>query len=148
MITGKNYIGNVLSSLGNITFKTFNPQNNIENEIIFSEASSNEIEKAVELATEAFSVFKTISGEKKSEFLNEIANEIETLGEELIKTYCSETGLPEGRAMGERGRTVFQLRSFADLVKEGSWVEASIDTEDLNRQPIPKVAPGHRWTPE
>jgi alpha-ketoglutaric semialdehyde dehydrogenase len=139
MITGKNYIGNVLSSLGDITFKTFNPQSNIENEIVYSEASTNEIEKAVELATEAFGTFKTISGAKKSDFLNEIANEIEALGEELIKTYCSETGLPEGRAMGERGRTVFQLRSFANLVKEGSWVEAVIDTADPNRQPIPKV---------
>ena len=139
MITGKNYIGNVLSSMGKVTFKTFNPQTNVENEIVYSEASQVEIEKAVELATEAFNQFKKVSGVKKSEFLNEIANEIEALGNELVKTYCSETGLPEGRALGERGRTVFQLRSFANLVKEGFWVEAAIDTADLNRQPIPKV---------
>ena len=61
------------------------------------------------------------------------------MGDELIKTYCAESGLPEGRAIGERGRTIFQLRTFANLVKEGSWVEAVIDTADLNRQPIPKV---------
>ncbi|MFD0761337.1 aldehyde dehydrogenase (NADP(+)) [Lutibacter aestuarii] len=139
MITGKNYIGNVLSSLGKVTFKTFNPQINAENEIVFTEASNIEIEKAINLATEAFKTFKTISGEKKSLFLNEIANEIEALGDELITTYCNETGLPEGRAMGERGRTVFQLRSFANLVKEGSWVEASIDTANPKRTPIPKV---------
>jgi NADP-dependent aldehyde dehydrogenase len=139
MITGKNYIGNVLSSTGKVTFKTFNPQSNTENKIVYSEASEVEIEQAVELATAAFKTFKTISGEKKAAFLNEIATEIENLGDELIQTYCSETGLPEGRAMGERGRTVFQLRSFANLVKEGSWVEATIDTADLNRQPIPKV---------
>jgi len=139
MITGKNYIGNLLSSTGNKTFKTFNPQTNLENEIVYSEASNIEIEQAVELAAEAFKVFQKVSGTKKSEFLNEIAHEIEALGDKLIKTYCSETGLPEGRAMGERGRTVFQLRSFANLVKEGSWVEAVIDTADPNRQPIPKV---------
>jgi len=139
MITGKNYIGNVLSSMGKVTFKTFNPQTNVENEIVYTEASDIEIKQAVQLATDAFSTFKTVSGTKKSIFLNEIANEIEALGDELIKTYCSETGLPEGRAIGERGRTVFQLRSFANLVKEGSWVEASIDTADPNRQPIPKV---------
>lgn len=139
MITGKNYIGNLLSSIGKVTFKTFNPQTNTENDIIYSEASTIEIDKAVELASNAFNTFKTISGAKKSEFLNEIANEIELLGDELIQTYCSETGLPEGRAIGERGRTLFQLRSFANLVKEGSWVEATIDTADLNRQPIPKV---------
>jgi 2,5-dioxopentanoate dehydrogenase len=139
MITGKNYIGNLLSSIGNITFKTFNPQTNTENNVLFSEASDVEIQQAVELATEAFKTFKSVSGAKKSEFLNEIANEIEALGDELIKTYCSETGLPEGRAIGERGRTIFQLRSFANLVNEGSWVEATIDTSDVNRQPIPKV---------
>lgn len=139
MITGKNYIGNVLSSIGNVTFKTFNPQTNTENEIIYSEASTIEIEKAVELAAKAFKIFRTTSGTKKSEFLNEIATEIEALGDELIQTYCSETGLPEGRAIGERGRTLFQLRAFANLVKEGSWVEATIDTAQPNRLPIPKV---------
>ena len=139
MITGKNYIGNLLASTGNKTFKTFNPQTNLENKIVFSQASEIEINKAAELATDAFKKFRKISGVKKSEFLNEIANEIEALGDELIKTYCSETGLPERRAMGERGRTVFQLRSFANLVKNGSWVEAVIDTADLDRQPIPKV---------
>lgn len=139
MITGKNYIGNLLSSIGKVNFKTFNPQTNLENTVVYSEASTIEIEKAIELAEEAFQEFKNISGIRKSEFLNEIANEIEALGNKLIETYCSETGLPEGRAIGERGRTIFQLRSFANLVKEGSWVEATIDTADLNRQPIPKV---------
>lgn len=139
MITGKNYIGNLLASTGKVTFKTFNPQENKENDVVFSEASEEEIEMAVELASEAFKVFRSVTGAKKSEFLNQIANEIEALGDELIRTYCSESGLPEGRAIGERGRTVFQLRTFANLVKEGSWVEATIDTADLNRTPIPKV---------
>ena len=76
MITGKNYIGNLLASTGSKTFKTFNPQTNEENEIVFSEASEIEIYKATELATEAFKLFQKVSGAKKSEFLNEIANEI------------------------------------------------------------------------
>ena len=75
---------------------------------------------------------------KKSEFLKAIADEILALGDELIQTYCTETGLPEGRAKGERGRTIGQLRSFADLVQEGSWVEATIDTAQPERQPMPK----------
>ena len=138
MITGKNYIGNVLSSLGNKKFKTFNPQTNSENEPLFSEASAVEIEQAVTLAAKAFDAYKAISGVKKAKFLRTIADEIENLGDELIKTYCSETGLPEGRAQGERGRTTFQLRSFAQLLEEGNWVEAAIDTEDTNRQPMAK----------
>ncbi len=138
MITGKNYIGNQLSSKGTITYKTFNPQLNIENECVFTEAISEEINEAVELATIAFKEFRTISGQRKSAFLNAIADEMLALDDELIKLYCSETGLPEGRAKGERGRTVGQLRMFADLVKKGSWVEATIDTENPDREPLPK----------
>jgi len=138
MITGKNYIGNHLSANGSKTYKTFNPQLNVENKNIFAEATHAEIDKAVELASKAFQEFRKVSGKQKADFLNAIADEILALDDELVETYCSETGLPEGRAKGERGRTVFQLRSFADLVEEGSWVEASIDTAIPNREPVPK----------
>ena len=138
MITGKNYIGNQMSSEGKRTFRTFNPIVNKENEVVFTEASTEEINKAVNLAWEAFEEFRNYSGLRKSEFLNAIADEIEALGESLIQTYCSESGLPSGRAMGERGRTIFQLRSFAQLLKEGNWVEASIDAAQPDRSPIPK----------
>jgi len=138
MITGKNYIGRQLSSLGEVTFKTFNPLLNIENSTLFNEADSAEISQAVDLASNAFKTFRNMDGQQKSEFLNAIADEILRLGDELIQTYCEESGLPAGRAAGERGRTVFQLRSFADLVKEGSWVEASIDTAIPDREPIAK----------
>jgi len=138
MITGKNYIGNQLSNKGKKTYKTFNPLLNIENKIIYHEATLEEIELAVSLATQAFNEFSKTSGVKKAAFLNAIADEILLLDEELVQTYCAETGLPEGRARGERGRTIGQLRAFAELVKEGSWVEATIDTALPERMPIPK----------
>ena len=138
MITGKNYIGERLEGSGDVTFRTFDPKTNTENETLFREASSDEIDQAVEMAWRAFEQYRTISGTRKATFLNAIADEIMNLGEELIETYCMESGLPPGRAAGERGRTVFQLRSFADLVKEGSWVEASIDTALPDREPVPK----------
>jgi NADP-dependent aldehyde dehydrogenase len=138
MITGKNHIGNKQSSKGSRTYKTFNPQLNIENEHVFTEATSEEIDEAVHLASEAFKSFRETSGEKKAAFLNTIADEILALDDLLIKTFCLESGLPEGRAKGERGRTIGQLRMFADLVLEGSWVEATIDTAQPERLPMPK----------
>lgn len=138
MITGKNYIGNNLSANGDKTYTTFNPQLNKENEVNFVEATPEEIDQAVQLAKNAYHEFSGISGTRKAEFLNAIADEILALDNWLIKTYCAETGLPEGRAMGERGRTVGQLRSFASLVEEGSWVEATIDTAIPDRAPISK----------
>ncbi len=138
MLTGKNYIGNKTSAQGNKTYKTFNPELNQENETVFTEATQEEINEAVTLASKAFKKFRSISGKQKALFLNTIADEILALDELLIQTYCSETGLPEGRARGERGRTVYQLRSFADLVAEGSWVDATIDTAIPDREPLPK----------
>ena len=139
MITGKNYIGNQLSAKGTKTYRTFNPQLNIENENVFVEATSEEINEAVNLAARAYKVYQNKSGVQKAAFLNAIADEIEALGDLLIETYTSESGLPAGRAMGERGRTIGQLRGFASHIKEGSWVEASIDTAQPERKPIPKV---------
>lgn len=138
MITGKNYIGTEQSNEGIKTFKTFNPQSNLENDTVFYEASAQEIDDAVDLAWNAFQSFQDFSGTQKANFLNGIADEIEALGDELIEAYCSESGLPAGRAMGERGRTVYQLRTFAELVKKGDWVEANIDTAIPDRSPIPK----------
>lgn len=139
MITGKNYVGNELSAKGNITYSTFDPKLNVPTEWNFHEATDEEINTATEKARSAFGVYKNISGEKKADFLTAIAEEIEALGDELIQTYMQESGLPEGRAKGERGRTMGQLRAFADLLKEGSWVGATIDTAQPERQPLPKT---------
>ena len=139
MITGKNYIGNTLSAKGESTYKTFNPQLNKENDNTFIEATSEEIDAATTLAAQAYVAYKNKTGEEKALFLNTIADEIEALGEDLLKVYASESGLPAGRAMGERGRTLGQLRAFANHIKEGSWVEASIDKAQPERKPMPKV---------
>ncbi|WOD44618.1 aldehyde dehydrogenase (NADP(+)) [Hwangdonia lutea] len=139
MITGKNYIGNQLSATANRTFKTFNPLLNIENDWNITEASNSEVNQAADLAAEAFKTYSKISGATKATFLREIANEIEALGDDLLEVYSSESGLPNGRAMGERGRTLGQLRAFANHVEEGNWVEASIDTAEPDREPLPKV---------
>ncbi|WP_339841846.1 aldehyde dehydrogenase (NADP(+)) [uncultured Maribacter sp.] len=139
MISGKNTIGNKLSNQGDVTYKTFNPKTNKETEWTFFEATKFEINEAVELATKAYKVYKDVSGDKKAQFLETIALEIEALGDELIDTYCKESGLPEGRARGERGRTMGQLRAFAALLKDGSWVEAVIEKGQPDREPMPKA---------
>ena len=138
MIRGKNYIGNTLSSEGSKTFTTFNPKLNKENSWVFYEATDNEINEALALAEEAFKIYKNTSGKSRANFIEKIADEIEALGDELIAVYCQETGLPEGRAKGERARTIGQLRSFANLIAEESWAEPTIDTGLPDREPMPK----------
>jgi NADP-dependent aldehyde dehydrogenase len=138
-ISGENYIGYKNSAQNSKTFTTFNPQLNTPNSWSFHEASEEEIDEACSLAEMAFPIYKQMPGAKKAEFLRTIADEIGGLGDELISVYTQESGLPEGRAIGERGRTMGQLRAFASLLEEGSWVEATIDSAQPNREPQPKV---------
>ena len=139
MKLGKNYIGFTYTAEGSKTFTTFNPKLNQANDTEFTEASIQEIETAVALAANAFESYKNTSSKEKAQFLNCIAEEILALGDDLITMYCLETGLPEGRAKGERGRTIYQLQSFANLLSEGSWVDATIDVANPDRTPFPKL---------
>ncbi|MBJ6367733.1 aldehyde dehydrogenase (NADP(+)) [Snuella sedimenti] len=138
MITGKNYIGNKLSAKGDVTHSTINPKLNIENPTPFFEATQAEVNEAVTLAWDAFKVYRKVPGSKRAAFLNAIADEILALDQELIDMYTTESGLPEGRAIGERGRTVYQLRTFADLVSNEDWRENVIDEAIPDREPLPK----------
>ena len=93
MITGKNYIGDKLSSDSSVSFKTFNPLLNVENNILFFEASDNEIEKSTKLANDAFKKFKQVPTSERSIFLNQISDELKLISDDIVKIYCSETGL-------------------------------------------------------
>ena len=137
-ITGKNYIGSQLSAEGKITFQTINPITNTKNEWVCIEATSEEIEKATALAWSAFKEYRKTPDVKRANFLDEIANEIENLGENLLQTYCAESGLPEGRAKLERGRTLFQLRTFAEFIRTKNWRATHIDVAQPDRTPQPK----------
>jgi len=138
MITGKNYIGNQLSAKGTTTHKTINPKLNIENPTPFYQATLEEVDAAVELAADAFKTYKKVPGKQRAAFLNAIADEILALDTELIDMYVSESGLPEGRAAGERGRTVGQLRAFAELILKEDWRSNTIDEAIPTREPFPK----------
>jgi alpha-ketoglutaric semialdehyde dehydrogenase len=104
----------------------------------FKDATSFEVDAALKEAYIAFLSVKNFSGKRKAIFLRAIADEIEALGQTLVTTAMKETALPEVRIVGERARTTGHLRMFADLVEEGSWVEARIDTAIPDRTPAPK----------
>ncbi|WP_266206214.1 aldehyde dehydrogenase (NADP(+)) [Pontibacter kalidii] len=94
--------------------------------------------EALAHAEQAFESYKKTSPAQRAQLLRSIAEAIEALGDELLHTASRESNLPQARLTGERGRTCNQLRLFADLVEEGSWVEATIDTALPDRQPLPR----------
>jgi len=93
-----------------------------------------QLEKIVEAAAR----YRSPGPEALAGFLNAIGERIVATGDELISTCASETALSVDRLTGERARTVNQLKMFAGLVREGSWVDARIDTAIPERKPVPK----------
>ena len=137
-LKGVNFIGNELSADGKETFKGVDPATDKKLLPDFHEASSHEIDEAINKAELAFTEYSKKNGKEKALFLETIAEEILVLGDDLLERCNKETGLPHSRLTGERGRTVNQLKLFAELLKEGSWVEARIETAIHDRQPLPK----------
>ncbi len=103
------------------------------------DATINEVNSALQESQIAFLSYKNFSGKKKAGFLRSIADEIEALGQPLVSTAMQETNLAEARIVNERGRTTSHCRMFANLVEDGSWVDARIDTAIPDRAPAPKA---------
>ncbi|QHT66017.1 aldehyde dehydrogenase (NADP(+)) [Rhodocytophaga rosea] len=137
-LSGKQYIGNTLSEQGSQTFAGINPATGQKLETEFFEATPQEVGQAVELANHSLSIYRKKTPQEKAAFLERIADEILALGDALIKRCMAETALPEARLLGERGRTTGQLKLFAQVVREGSWIDARIDTALPDRQPLPR----------
>ncbi len=135
---GKNFIGDQLASGGGDTFRAISPLDSTPLEPAFHAADRKAVDTAMQLAEAAFAPYRQTTGAQRAAFLERIADEIVALGDDLIQRAHRETGLPEARLLGERGRTVGQLKQFAQVVREGSWVDARIDTAIPDRQPVPK----------
>ncbi len=105
----------------------------------FSTASSSEIDQAAKLAVEAFPVYSSSPAAARAEFLRAIALGLEAIGTEIVERARRETGLTEARLRGELARTTNQLRLFATVVEEGSWLNARIDPAEPERKPLPRA---------
>lgn len=123
---------------GTETFRARSPLDRSELDPPFHMASALDVDAALRLADDAFQAYRDTSGEARAAFLERIGDEIMALGDALIARAHVETGLPDARLTGERARTVNQLRLFAQVVRDGSWVDARIDTAVPDRQPVPK----------
>jgi 2,5-dioxopentanoate dehydrogenase len=137
-IKGSNIIGSEFSAAGEATFQAFNPREGSAIATMFHEATDSEIGKAGELAARAAEELQALGASETADFLEAIIGEILGLGDELIEKANEETALGPDRLRGERDRTTNQLKLFADVVREGSWVDARIDTPQPDRKPVPK----------
>ncbi len=104
----------------------------------FTPATSEEVDLAVRMASQAFAAYSRTTGRERGAFLRAVAAKIESISAEIVERAGHETALPRARLQGETARTCAQLRLFAEVAEEGSWVSARIDRADPARKPAPK----------
>ena len=137
-IHGHSIIAGKRAQVGSKTFNAFSPLDGAKLEPAFLDGTPADADHAMHHAEEAFEIFRRIGDVARAEFLDAIAEEIMALGDELLQRANLESGLPFDRLTMERGRTCGQLRAFAALIREGSWVDARIDSALPDRQPFPR----------
>lgn len=128
-------------------YQAINPATGEKLEGEFKNSTWEDVDQAAQNAAKAFQVYRRLDNETKAKFLETIADEILALGDALLERCNLETALPLGRLTGERGRTMNQLKLFASVVREGSWVDARIDLAQPNRKPLPKSDIRHMLIP-
>ena len=138
-ISGRHLIdGQWRATSGADTFQSSDPATGETLPPAFPEASERDVDDALRAASTAFEVFLDLPPRWTADLLDAIADRIMDLGDALLDRAGRETALPKPRLVGERARTCNQLKMFAALVREGSWVDAVIDRADPNRAPMPK----------
>lgn len=106
--------------------------------VSFAQATHEQVDQACTAARKAFREYSHTKRSARAAFLNQIADEIDALGDQITVTGMKESGLPEGRLVGERGRTVSQLRMFAELIEDDAFLDVRKIDAMPDREPAPR----------
>ena len=137
-ILGHNYIGGQRSALGTVKLQSVDAETGEALPHDFYQATPQEVDAAAKAAALAYPVYRRLSAERRAQFLEAIADELDALGDAFVTLVCRETALPAARIIGERGRTSGQMRLFAKVLRRGDFYGARIDQALPERQPLPR----------
>lgn len=137
-VNGFNFIGGQRSALGDTLVYSIDAHTGEQLAGGFHQATLTEVDNAVAAASAAFPTFRNLPAARRAEFLEAIADELDTLGEDFVNLTCQETALPSARIQGERGRTSGQMRLFAKVLLRGDFYGARIDQALPARTPLPR----------
>lgn len=138
-IIGHNYIGGARSAAGTLTLQSHDAVSGEALPYQFHQATADEVNAAANAAAHAYPVLRSLSPERRAQFLEAIAAQLEALGDDFIELVSRETALPAARIRGERGRTCGQMRLFAQVLRRGDFLAARIDRAQPDRQPLPRA---------
>ncbi|KQW91496.1 2,5-dioxovalerate dehydrogenase [Massilia sp. Root418] len=134
-VSGEMIIGRSVVRGQEGTIKATDPSRNEQIEPAFGLGGEAELQQACALAEQAFDRYRETGLEQRARFLETIADRIMDIGPALIERAMQETGLPQARLEGERGRTCNQLRLFAKVVRDGRFLSATLDSKLPDRTP-------------
>jgi NADP-dependent aldehyde dehydrogenase len=137
-IIGHNYIGGQRSAAGTVIVKSVDASTGEALPHDFHQATLAEVDAAAKAAAAAYPAYRSLSAERRAQFLDAVADELDALGDEFVALVCRETALPAARIQGERGRTSGQMRLFAKVLRRGDFYGARIDQALPERQPAPR----------
>ncbi|NUT77085.1 aldehyde dehydrogenase (NADP(+)) [Pseudomonas sp. C1C7] len=138
-LTGNILIGAHEAPASAGTMKALNPATNQAIEPDFALGGAVEVDRAANLADEAFDTYSHTSLAERSAFLERIADNLDAVAPELAARAALETGLPEAQLLGEAAKAATQFRQFADVVRKGRFLHLAIDPAQPDRQPRPRM---------
>lgn len=105
----------------------------------FHSATFSDLDRAAEMAEGAFAQFDGVGRVKRGAFMRSIADHMESDRDRLVSRAMRETALAEARLQGEVARTCWQLRFYAEIAEDGSYLDVRIDRAEPDRRPVPKA---------
>ncbi len=135
-LTGRSIIAGEPGQPGGESFHSFHPVDGRSLDPAYTSATPADLDRALAAATAAVLFLAGSTGKLRGALLRRIADGIDAAADALVERAHLETALPpKPRLAGEVARTSGQLRLFAQVIEEGSWVDARIDTADPQRTP-------------
>ncbi|AEJ12613.1 MULTISPECIES: aldehyde dehydrogenase (NADP(+)) [Pseudomonas] len=137
-MTGSNFIGGQRSAAGSVRLQSLDARTGEALPQAFAQATPEEVDAAAQAAEAAFAEYNALAPQRRAQFLDAIADQLDALDDSFVATVCRETALPAGRIQGERARTSNQMRLFASVLRRGDYLGARIDRAQPQRQPLPR----------
>jgi 2,5-dioxopentanoate dehydrogenase len=137
-LKGISLIAGKTGTSGGAKFQAVNPESGEALSPLFTSAAMEDVDSAAQGAQAAFAVYRNLPGRDRARLLRSIADGLDARAPELVARAQLETALPQARLQGEVKRASNQFRLFAELLEDGSWVGARIDTALPDRKPLPR----------
>lgn len=106
---------------------SIDPRTGATVEVVAQETTTAEVDRLVAAALAAAPALDAMGRAGRAALLRDLADALEARREDVVAVADRETALGETRLNGELTRTCYQLRLFAEVIGEGSYLEATID---------------------